>query len=100
MKGCPISIDWDVKHEGNYAIIENIEKVPTANKNDVIIYEFLKSNIEFTIYKDRILLFAEEVKHFFSYTKGKLFASEYDRETYNNFWSEFNSLYFTFKNMT
>lgn len=91
MLGCPISIDWTVIHKGESVIIQDVKKYPSTDKKDVIEYEVSKIDIERKKYIREVVRFCDSIKLFFV-NQEKEFISQYEKEEWIGFWSEFDKI--------
>lgn len=93
MMGCPISIHWTVKHMGDQVLLSDFVKITTTDpETGSVYYPGLHAALGKNEYKKQIVQFALQVKKFFDASKDKRITDEYDRETYQEFWDEYNRL--------
>lgn len=97
MMGCPISINWNLKHQKNKVIMTEITKHPSTDYEDVIDYKGLKLKLNLSDYIKISVKFAYEVKLFFENNKAREIKNNYEKEEFNNFWNEFNELFYKYK---
>lgn len=90
MLGCPISINWDVKHNGNKVTLNNFIKCPTTNDSDVIKYPDIDITLDINEYASEIVNFAKKAMGLFDEKKD--IDDEYDKLLYTEFWREYNEL--------
>ena len=77
--GCPSGYDWDVQHIGN-----EIKLIASTGEQAILKTE---------VYKELILSFADRVKHFYDRSKPKILPEdEFDRNGYQAFWTEWQTL--------
>jgi len=77
--GCNSGIDWKIRHTNNFVELN-------TEKGESII-------IDFNLYKTAILNFASEVEAFYGNPSKKIIPdNELDRDTFEMFWIEWNSL--------
>ncbi|WKA52948.1 hypothetical protein QWY22_09815 [Planococcus liqunii] len=93
MMGCPISIHWTVEHSGDQVLLSDFVKIITTDpETGSVYYPGLHAALNKNEYKKQIVQFAVQVKNFFDASKEKRITDDYDRETYQEFWDEFNQL--------
>lgn len=93
MMGCPISIHWTVKHTGDQVLLSDFVKITTTDpETGSVYYPGLHAALGKKEYKKQIVQFALQVKKFFDASKDKRISDDYDRETYLEFWDEYNRL--------
>ena len=92
MMGCPIGIDWSVKHlPGDRVRLANIRRFDTTNENDAVRFGDLAVEIDGSAYRHEVIRFAQGVKRFFDGV-AKVPEDAYDREQYEHFWQECDTL--------
>lgn len=92
MISCPISLDWLLRHEGEYIVITDIKKQLTTNENNVIEYKNLIAHIPKDKYKAEILKVANQVKNFYATSRPRNYSDEQERQASIAFWKEFDEL--------
>jgi hypothetical protein len=93
MMGCPISIHWSVKHLDGHVTLSDFVKITTTNPDTgSIYYPGLEVKIGSIDYKNQIVSFALQAKELFNYSKEKRISDDYDKELYEEFWTEYNQL--------
>lgn len=91
--GCPISIYWGVQHmEGEITLSNFVKFTTTSYKEGVIDYKDLMVKISEKEYREEIVAFALEVKAFFEQSQKKRIEDDDERESYEAFWEEYNTL--------
>ena len=75
--GCPNGIDWSVKHDGNYVILELADG--TADR------------ISFDSYTAEVFRFADIVENYYHACTPKILPKDpFDRDGYTAFWNEWH----------
>lgn len=93
MINCPISIHWNVKHQNDRVILTDFIKVTTTNpETGSVYYPDLRVDISREEYKNQIVTFALQAKSFFDDGTSKKFIDDYDKEMYQEFWTEYFEL--------
>lgn len=78
--GCPSGIDWTITHTDNKKIKHVTEKGNEAE-------------LEFEIYKQLVLEFADKIEAFYRKSKQKVIVeNDYNKIGYSAFWNEWNTL--------
>jgi hypothetical protein len=91
MIGCPIGVDWNVRHKDQSVLIDNVRRWDFPDENRPTCFEGLTIAIPAETYRKPIVAFARQVKAFFA-GQNKEFFDEKDRLAYENFWCEFDNL--------
>ncbi|MCM2982475.1 hypothetical protein M3599_16235 [Niallia circulans] len=93
MTSCPISIHWTVKHCGDDVFLSDFVKfTSTDNQSGSIYYPDLKVKLSRNEYKFQVCQFAIEAREFFRSSKEKRISDDFDKNMYDEFWSEYNQL--------
>lgn len=98
MMGCPIGIDWGVKHTSGTILISEIVRYETTIERDAVHFKDMQVKVPLEDYRKEIVDFAKEAKALFSGIK-KTFSDDYSRKQYESFWSEYNCLFEQYSNM-
>lgn len=91
MQGCPIGVDWAVKHDGDTVTLSNVKRWDTPDEKRPTLFPALQATISQAEYKSVVLAFARQVQQFFQ-GKDKVFIDEFDHNAYEEFWQEFDRL--------
>lgn len=91
MMGCPIGIDWSVRHLAEGVLIDNVVRYDTTNEAEAIRFPGLQVRIPEEHYRRQIVSFAQKAKSLFE-GSAKSFSDDFDRKQYETFWEEFNQL--------
>lgn len=91
MMGCPIGVDFSVKHVGDAVMISDIARYDTTSDSPTIKFVGLSATIPRSEYQQAILDFAEKAREPFRDVV-KTFEDEFDAEQYREFWKEYNAL--------
>lgn len=88
--GCPICIDWTIKHNDNSIRISDIRKYTSTSTAS-----YKKFDLELIIdrkkYIREVVRYCDVIKDFFK-NQVKIFESNYDKEEWISFWAEFDNL--------
>lgn len=91
MMGCPIGVDWDVRHVGDRVSLSKVVRFDGTGDADARRFPNLTVDLSETEYRDRVLAFAREAKEPFVGI-AKTFADDFDRQQYDDFWREYDTL--------
>jgi nucleotide-binding universal stress UspA family protein len=92
MMGCPIGIDWSVRHESDSVHLDGIVVYPSTNEDRDAIRSDAVVLLPLAEYRSQVLAFAERARDFFRQAPRKLFCDAFDRGEYEQFWREFDSI--------
>ncbi|WP_394374108.1 hypothetical protein [Niallia taxi] len=92
MMGCPISINWSVKHTNDQVLLSDFVKVTTTSSDEATHYPNLQIELNKEYYKQQILQFALQAKQLFETSPAKAFFDDYDKQMYIEFWEEYDQL--------
>ncbi len=90
MQGCPIGVDWAVKHDGEMVWLSNVKRWDSPDAKRPTLFPALQVVLPQAYYRDVVMAFARQVQQFFR-GKEKEFIDEQDRSAYLKFWLEFDS---------
>ena len=90
MMGCPIGVDWSVRHDGNLVHLDDVVVYPTTNERDAVAHPEAATTFPLTEYRGHVLPFAEAARAFFQAAGPKTIEDDFDRKSYAEFWSEFD----------
>jgi hypothetical protein len=90
MLGCPISVSWDVSHREGLVEIKNVVKVPTVNQGSVLRFPEADTTLTRAEYGRPILRLADEVAAFFSASRPRRLADDYEYAGFESFLKEFD----------
>jgi hypothetical protein len=91
MMGCPIGIDWTVRHHDGRVRIADVVRHDGVGKAEVERFPGLAVEPPLADYRDEVVAFASRAKEPFDGIE-KSFADEIDRQDYTNFWEEYDRL--------
>lgn len=91
MMGCPIGIDWTVRHVKDRVRITDVVRYDTTSDSDATRFPGLEVEIPLDEYRDEILAFARRAKEPFEGVV-KSFSDDADERDYVNFWEEYDRL--------
>src|SRR5436190_21575034 len=91
MLGCPIGFDWSVEHVPGQVRIANVVRYDTTSESDAVHFPDLAVEVPDEQYRQQIVKFADEAKTLFDGIT-KTFYDDEDRERYEEFWAEFETL--------
>ena len=91
MMGCPIGLDWSVRHEGDTVRIDNIVCYDTTDESEAVRFPELSVSLSTSEYKCQVVQFATQAKEFFAGSTKK-FAEDWEKQMYDAFWVEFDQL--------
>jgi len=91
MIGCPISLTWDVIHNGELVTLKNFQKLLTTNEKDAIKFGDKEIQLDSTSYIREVVRFADNIKDFFD-GHPRTFSDDHYKNDYESFWIEFNKL--------
>ena len=91
MMGCPIGVDWEVRHVGDRVSLSKVVRFDGTGDRDARPFPNLTVDLSKTEYRDQVLAFAREAKKPFAGI-AKTFADDFDRQQYDEFWREYDAL--------
>jgi hypothetical protein len=91
MMGCPIGIDWTVRHVNEGVHISDVVRYDATNEAEAMRYSGLEVEMSLDEYRDEITAFAQRAKEPFDGI-AKSFYDDLDREDYLRFWEEYDRL--------
>ncbi len=91
MMGCPIGIDWRVRHVNDLVRITDVVRYDATNEAQAMRYPELEVELPLGEYRDEITAFAQRAKEPFDGIE-KSFYDDVDRDDYMNFWEEYDRL--------
>ena len=91
MLGCPIGVDWTVRHVPGFVVIDDITRYETTDPSEALAFRGSPVAVPDEEYSQQIIAFATKAKQLFEGVE-KTFYSDFDREQYERFWREFDSL--------
>ncbi len=89
MRGCPIGVDWDVRHHQNLVSISKIRRWDWPDEARPTLFSDLEIDLEEADYRQAIVSFASQVKSFFV-DQEKIFYDQNDHLAFEKFWMEFD----------
>lgn len=91
MMGCPIGLDWDVRHSDGTVLLSNPTVYPTVAKSDAVEFEPV-ARVPLAEYRDAVVAFASRAKKLFDDFGPKVTVDDWEREQHEEFWNEFKAL--------
>ncbi len=91
MMGCPIGIDWTVRHAEDRVRITDVVRYDTTNEGDATRFPNLEIEMPLDEYRDEVVAFARRAKEPFEGVE-KSFGDEVDEQDYLDFWEEYDRL--------
>jgi hypothetical protein len=91
MMGCPIGIDFDVRHEHGHVRIGNVVRYDGTSNSDVVKFPEVAVELSEEEYRREVIAFANEARKSFAGVT-KTFSDEFDRQEYEQFWREYDLL--------
>ena len=91
MMGCPIGVDWNLRHVADRVRVSKVVRFDGTGESDAITFPNLVVDLSETEYRDQVLAFAREAKKPFTEIV-KTFADDFDRQQYADFWREYDAL--------
>ena len=92
MMGCPIGVNWTVKHQHEMVQLSNFKRWDSPDEQHPQEFPDLEVTLSFKEYQRQVLAFAEHVRKFFK-SETKQFFDMNDQLAYERFWSEFEMRY-------
>src|SRR5262249_54458019 len=87
MMGCPIGIDWDVRHAPGAVELSDVRRYETTDGRPVL-YPQVRAALPAEDYRRAVVAFAAEAKALFAGVP-KAVTDSFDREQYTAFWQEY-----------
>ncbi len=91
MMGCPLGIDWTVRHVEDRVRITDVVRYDTTNEGDATRFPDLEIEMPLDEYRDEVVAFARRAKEPFKGVE-KSFGDEVDEQDYLDFWEEYDRL--------
>ncbi len=92
MMGCPIGIDWSVKHLNDELVgLSDFVYYPETNEELAVRYSDLKVELSLAEYREQVVGFARKAEDLFVGVE-KLFDDDYEKHEYTSFWTEYRKL--------
>jgi hypothetical protein len=91
MMGCPIGIDWTVRHLNGRVRITDVIRYDSTDEAEALRFPGLTVELLFVEYRDEIAAFARRAKQPFEGIE-KSFSDDVDRQDFINFWEEYDRL--------
>jgi hypothetical protein len=91
MMGCPIGIDWTVRHIDGLVCIADVVRYDTTSDSEAVRFPGLAVEMPLHEYRDEITAFARKAKEPFEGVE-KVFHDDLDRDDYVRFWEEYDRL--------
>ncbi len=91
MMGCPIGIDWTVRHVDDLVRIADVVRYDATNEAQAVRYPELEVELPLDEYRDEITAFAQRAKEPFDGIE-KSFYDDMERDDYVNLWAEYDRL--------
>ena len=91
MMGCPIGLDWSVRHEGDTVRIGDVVRYDTTYESKAVRFPELSVLLSTSEYKRQVAQFATGAKEFFAGSTKK-FDEDWEKQKYDAFWVEFDQL--------
>jgi len=92
MMGCPIGVNWSVRHDGSAIQLDDVAVYPTTNERDVIALPDVAITLTLAEYRAQVLPFAEAARTFFLAAEPKTFDDDFGHERHVDFWGEFDDI--------
>ncbi len=92
MMGCPIGINWVVRHKGDVVVLSDAVVHPSPKESESIGYPDATTTVCLDEYRARVLAFAKSAQALFSDASPKSFEDDFDRDQYRRFWEEFDTI--------
>lgn len=92
MLGCPIGVDWSVRHEADLIRLNHVTVQPTTNERDAVILADAQATVAVAHYRAEVLSFAEEARAYFRESTPKVFQDDFGRQQHVAFWREFDDI--------
>ncbi len=92
MMGCPIGIDWSVRHESGSVRLDGIVVYLSTNEDRDASRSDAVALLPLAEYRSQVLAFAESARDFFLQAPRKSFCDAFDRGEYEQFWREFDCI--------
>lgn len=91
MMGCPIGLNFTVKHHRNTVTLSEIVRYDTVNEDEAIQFPGLAIGIESGEYRLNVLRFARQARTLFVGVE-KRFSDDFDASQYREFWQEYEGI--------
>ena len=91
MHGCPIGVDWSVRHHKNMVSISNIKRWDWPDETRPTLFSIHNIDLDEADYRQAVVSFANQVKSFFI-DQEKIFFDQNDHLAFEKFWMEFDQL--------
>jgi hypothetical protein len=98
MMGCPIGIEWDVRHAPGAVSLSNVRRIDGTDGRPIR-FPVAQAMVSAEEYRRAIVGFAAEAKSLFEGVPKRI-TDSFDRQQYETFWAEYNSLLGRFKAVT
>ncbi len=89
MLGCPIGVDWSVRHTSGQVILSDVRRWDWPDEDRPTLFPGQQITLSEDSYRKVVIAFAEEVRQFFR-GKEKVFIDETVELSYQKFWQEFD----------
>lgn len=89
MMGCPIGINWTVRHVNGLVRIADVVRYDSTNDAEAVRFPGLTVELSHDEYRDEITAFAQKAKEPFERIE-KSFYDDLDGEDYLKFWDEYD----------
>lgn len=91
MSGCPIGIDWKLRHADDRVHLTNIRRYDSVSESEVKHFPNLQLELPFEEYRQQVIAFAKTAKELFQASEKRIPAGLMQVQ-YAAFWDEYHSL--------
>jgi hypothetical protein len=88
MMGCPIGVDWSVRHLGRAVLLAHVVRYDTVNEAEAVRFPGLVVEVEEDAYRREVVRFAETAKQPFVGTEKT--PADWEQDLYEEFWREYD----------
>ncbi|MBN1917466.1 MAG: hypothetical protein JW889_06115 [Verrucomicrobia bacterium] len=88
MSGCPIGIDWSVRHLDGSVHLGDIVRYDTTSEREATHFSEMKAEVSPNEYRRQVVAFARKARELFDGVT-KEFDDAFDRDQYERFWAEY-----------